>query len=187
MDKSTVWNRFPELETKRLTLKKIESKHAKELITFWGDENVTKYTDFESFTSLSNIEDVIQWMGSKFSELSGIRWGIFLKKKSKLIGTCGFNSWIINKSNKGEIGYDLHPKYWNQGIMSESLKEILKYGFNEMKLHRIEAFIDPNNITSQKLLEKLKFTKEGCLRDNNYWKGKFQTVLIYSLLQNDYF
>ncbi|WP_371805005.1 GNAT family N-acetyltransferase [Candidatus Lokiarchaeum ossiferum] len=186
MDKNALWNSFPELETPRLWLKKMSRKHANELMEFWGDDEVTRYTDFNSFKEIQKIEKTINWVNSRFKDKYGIRWGIFLKENSKLIGTCGFNSWITDRGNKSEIGYDLHRKYWRKGYMFESLYKMITYGFQEMKLHRIEADVDPNNMGSQKLLEKLHFTKEGCLRDNGYWKGQYWTTLIYGLLEKEF-
>ena len=186
MDKALLWKTFPELETPRLILKKIEIQHATELLAFWGDDSVTKYTDFDSFTSLATLEEFIPRIQARFDNQNGIRWGIFLKENMTLIGTCGFNTWVIQRGNKAEIGYDLHPNYWRQGIMHEAVFEMLKYGFDIMQLHRIVADVNPNNIGSQKLLEKLNFTKEGCLREDGYWKGQYWTTLIYGLLENEF-
>lgn len=186
MDKNEVWKSFPELETPRLYLKKMNLEQAQDLLEFWGDDEVTRYTDFESFKDVQKAEEIISWVNSRFLEQNGIRWGIYLKESSKLIGTCGFNSWITDRGNKSVIGYDLHRSYWGKGYMYEALRVMIPYGFQEMKLHRIEADVDPANIGSQKLLEKLHFTKEGCLRDNGYWKGQYWTTLIYGLLENEF-
>ncbi len=186
MNKSLVWKIFPKLETQRLLLNKIEPRHAPDLLAFWGDDAVTEYTDFESYSSMAKIEEIIHGIRSYFEKQGGIRFGIFLKDGGKLIGTCGFNSWVTERGNRGEIGYDLHQNYWRQGYMYEALKEILQYGFQEMKLHRIEADVDPHNVASQKLLEKIGFTKEGCLRDVGYWKGQYWTNWIYGILENEF-
>ncbi|QEE17222.1 GNAT family N-acetyltransferase [Promethearchaeum syntrophicum] len=187
IDKSLFWKTFPELTTPRLELKQITSDHAQDLLAFWGEDTVTQYTDFESFKSINKIQDVINWIQSRFEEKNGIRWGIFLKTNGKMIGTCGFNSWITKRGNKSEIGYDLHPKYWRRGIMYEALTHMITYGFQTMKLHRIEAHVDPDNMGSQKILEKLQFTKEGCLRENGFWKGRYWTNIVFGLLEPEFF
>jgi len=46
---------------------------------FWGDDAVTRYTDFESFTSIKRLQETIRWIQSRFEEQEGIRWGVFLK------------------------------------------------------------------------------------------------------------
>jgi ribosomal-protein-alanine N-acetyltransferase len=54
-----------------------------------------------------------------------------------------------------------------------------------MSLHRIEALIEPPNLPSQRLVEKLGFTREGLLRDYEFTRGKFDNLYIYSLLKTD--
>lgn len=67
--------------------------------------------------------------------------------------------------------------------MKEAITAVLRYGFQEMNLNRIEALIDPDNLTSVKLLEKFNFVREGLLREYEYGKGKFDDVFIYGLLK----
>jgi ribosomal-protein-alanine N-acetyltransferase len=56
---------------------------------------------------------------------------------------------------RAEIGYMLLPEYHGKGIVSEAVKEVVKYGFEVMKLHSIEAVLDPENYGSAKGLEKM--------------------------------
>lgn len=70
---------------------------------------------------------------------------------------------VVKRTFQGEIGYELAPEHWRKGIMTEVVETIVHYGFEELGLHRIEAFVVPNHTASRKLLEKTGFTEEGIL------------------------
>jgi RimJ/RimL family protein N-acetyltransferase len=85
------------------------------------------------------------------------------KDEDIAIGGCCF--WNFSLDFKcAEIGYELHHGYWNKGLMTEAVKAVLTFGFNEMGLHRIEANPLSTNEQTQRLLLKLGFKKEGALR-----------------------
>lgn len=101
-----------------------------------------------------------------------------------MMGSCGYHNWA-HRNFKAEIGYELSPLYWRQGVMTEVLTAIIAYGFEHMKLHRIEAFYDPANIASKKSLLKAGFKYEGLLRESFFEKGRFVDAEICSLLASD--
>jgi ribosomal-protein-alanine N-acetyltransferase len=84
-----------------------------------------------------------------------------------------------------EIGYELHPAYWNKGIMREALLEILGFGFN-IGLNRIEANPLATNESSTKLLIKLGFKHEGTLRERVFFRGEFIDQLYFVLLKKEW-
>lgn len=83
---------------------------------------------------------------------------------------------------RAEIGYMLLPEYHRKGIASEAVKEVVKYGFDVMKLHSIEAVLDPENHGSAKVLEKNGFVKEAHFKENGFFEGRFLDTVIYSIL-----
>jgi len=111
----------------------------------------------------------------------GITWGISLKEDSKLIGTIGF--WRMDKANyRAEIGYMLMPEMQGKGLMHEAISTSIRYGFEEMKLHSIEANVNPANLLSKKILEKNGFVQEAYFKENYYYNGRFLDSSIYSLV-----
>lgn len=98
-----------------------------------------------------------------------------------LIGYVGFWKWV-REHFRAEVGFALLPAYWCKGIMYEALDAIIKFGFEKMNLHRIEADVNPGNIPSIKLLEKLNFKQEAYYKENIFFNGKFCDSAIYSLL-----
>jgi ribosomal-protein-alanine N-acetyltransferase len=145
------------------------------------DERVMKYIERPRPANISETIAFINKINEQEKNNDLITWGIALKNEPKLIGTvCYLN---IKKENyRSELGYALHPDFHNKGIMNEVLVAVIDYGFNIMKLHSIEANINPGNIASQKLLEKHKFIREAYFKENFFWQGKFLDSAIYSLL-----
>ncbi len=118
---------------------------------------------------------------SKIVSNEGINWAITLKENPKLIGIIGFYR-TKPEHYRSEIGYMLLPEFNGQGIITEAITRMIEYGFNDMKLHSIEAIIDPDNIASAKVLEKNNFIKEAHLKENEFYDGRFLDTVIYSLL-----
>ncbi len=184
-DKSSIWNTFPILESPRLILREMDPViDTPDILKFWGDPIVCQYTDF-LFLTKDIIKEVLHHIHKGFQKKERIRWGITLKSSNIVIGTIGFNSWLTDRGMRGEIGYDLHQDYWRQGIMSEALKLVLTHGFQEMRLHRIEAMVDPDNVASASLLKKNGFRYEGILRDYEYFKDAYHSCACYAILSND--
>ncbi|BAU28793.1 ribosomal-protein-alanine N-acetyltransferase [Aneurinibacillus soli] len=176
---------FPQLETKRLLLRKMSMDDAPTLFRFWSDEKVTKYMNIPAFQDVSQATEMIDLLNNLASYKEAIRWGIVLKETNELVGSCGYNNWVKDERCRGEIGYDLGKEYWGQGIAAEALEVMLDYGFTQMKLNRVEALVEPENIASIKLLKKIGFQKEGLLRDYQFVKGNFINLEMYSLLKRE--
>ena len=84
------------------------------------------------------------------------------------------------KWRRAEIGFWLLPQFQKKGIISEAAEQIIKYAFNQLKLHRIEAHVETENSNSIKALERLNFHHEGTLRDYEVKNGNFISVAIYA-------
>jgi len=112
-------------------------------------------------------------------------WGIVYKENNKFIGTCGYVLWVPVHS-LAEIAIALSGEYWGKGLMTEAVKEVIKYGFEKMNLNRIYARCFMENIGSQKVLEKVGMKFEGILREQMFIKSKFSDMKIYSILRKEY-
>lgn len=110
---------------------------------------------------------------------------IFERNSSNLIGSCGYHTWFPQHC-RAEIGYIIVPNFRKKRLMSQALPEVIKFGFTEMELNRIEAQVNPQNIPSIQLLRKMGFSLEGLLRKNVKIAGVFQDSLLYSLLRKDW-
>lgn len=172
---------FPIIETQRLVLRKITTEDAPEVFYMRSNQQVLKYINK---TPAKTLEDALAFMRLiEEQEQKGecVTWAITLKGETKLKGTVCI--WKIDKEHqRGELGYALHPDLHRQGIMDEVLKAVINFGFTCIKLHSLEANINPDNIASQKLLEKNGFVREGYFKENYFFEGKFLDSAIYSLV-----
>lgn len=176
---------FPVLETNRLVLRQVEKEDAISILKYLSDKDVMKYYGIEPFKTIEDALGEISWYQSIFKEQTGIRWGITLKGAYEVIGSCGFHN-MIPQHYRTEIGYELSKSYWGQGIASEAFEAIISYGFEHLKIQRIQALIEPPNTPSLKLAEKYGFIREGLLRNYEFTSGKFDDLYMYSLLKKDF-
>lgn len=172
---------FPTLKTERFDLVEIKENHLDSIFELYNNHEVTKYIDLLPLKHKEEAKNEIDFYKKRFTDSIGIRWGIVEKNQTNIIGTLGYNK--IFKDHKGRIGYDLLPKYWGKGVMTEALESIITYGFNEFNISRIEAEVMQGNIGSEKLLSKLKFQKEGVLRNWMFWNEQYYDISMFSLVK----
>jgi ribosomal-protein-alanine N-acetyltransferase len=163
---------------------------ADDLLAHFGNPAVAEFLDVDDFSSPADVERLLAWAGGMMETGTGVRWTIRDQDAETLdegafIGTCGFHRLDYNEGRKGQIGYDLTPGKWGQGVMAEVLPAMLEFGFGPLGLHRIEAMVTPGNDRSCRLLEKHGFRREGVLRDYGYWRGAWQDQIVYAKLASD--
>jgi ribosomal-protein-alanine N-acetyltransferase len=173
---------FPVIETERLLLRRITSDDVNEVFELRSNPETMKYiprplakNTEDALTHISMIED-------KIVANEGINWGITLKGNPKLLGIIGYYR-MQPENYRAEIGYILLPEFHGRGIITEVVTRLIDYGFKDLKLHSIEAIIDPENIASEKVLQKCGFVKEAHLKESDFYEGRFLDKVIYSLLE----
>lgn len=189
---------FPELRTERLLLRKITDADTEQIFKLRSDKDVMKYIGKKPIVSMEEAKDWVKLIKDSLENNSGITWGIvetfektsldktfnetfFQTSLPPIIGTIGL--WRIIKENyRAEIGYMLLPEYWKKGFIKEAILKVAKYGFDEMKLHSIEAHISPKNVRSATVLERTGFVREGYFKEDFFFNGVFEDTAIYSLL-----
>lgn len=175
---------FPILSSDRLVLRQLRSEDAATIFENFSMDDVTKYYNLDNFVAIDQAEQLIERWNQRFEEEQSIRWGIALRSDDKIIGTCGYHNW--RKADfKAEIGYELNPSYWGKGLMKEALNCILSYGYQELKLNRIEAYVFSTNHASQHLLERSGFRKEGMLQECYCKNNTFIDAFLFAKLRRD--
>ncbi len=102
-----------------------------------------------------------------------------------LCGVAGFHA--INPIHRaGSIGYWLAEAYTGKGIATESVRSLLKTGFDDLGLHRIEIRCAVDNHRSRAIPERLGFTHEGTLRQSEWLYSRYVDQALYSLLVTEY-
>jgi [ribosomal protein S5]-alanine N-acetyltransferase len=173
---------FPTIETDRLMLREIKEDDASELFVNFSNDELMKYYGSEQMESLQEAVELINVFRMNFLENRGYRWGIQIKGEQGLIGTIGFHAWSP-KNKRAEIGYEINPDYWKKGYAKESISAVLEYGFSALGLKRIGAVVFLENDSSNELLLKLGFQKEGILRNYIVQKGQSFDTIVYSIIR----
>jgi ribosomal-protein-alanine N-acetyltransferase len=178
------FNPFPVLSTTRLLLRQMTIDDADDLFLMRSDANVMKYIPRPIAKVKNDVLETMEMIETNIQNNVGINWAMALKETNQMIGYIGYYR-IQPENHRGEVGYMLSAQYHGKGYTYEALKAVLDYGFNEMKLHSIEAVIDPANIASERLLQKSNFVKEAHLKESGLWEDKYLDAVIYSLLKSN--
>lgn len=160
---------FPEINTERLFLRKIEESDSEAILFLRSDKTINKFIHRPENRKTKNIADAkkhIQKINLETENNTSFSWGITLKNDREIIGTICL--WNFSENYKtAEVGYDLNPTHHRKGIMNEALHSVLDFGFNRLNLDKIEAFTHVQNESSKKLLEKNGFTFIKDRKDND--------------------
>ncbi len=137
---------FPTLYTPRLVLREITQRDAESILRIRGDIRVTRLNTGQPLNTLDEAKDLIGQMEQSYIDKSRLDWGIALKDAPQqgLVGRCGYNYWL-RRDRRASIGYDMAYAYWGNGYMTEAVRAMVTFGFEEMALNRIEADTDVEN------------------------------------------
>lgn len=173
---------FPVIETERLLLRRITNDDVNEIFELRSNPETMKYIPRPLVKNNDEALAHITMIDDKVNDNTGINWAITLKDNPKLLGIIGYYR-LQPENYRAEIGYMLLPEFHGKGIISEAVMRLIRYGFQDLKLHSIEAVIDPENIASEKVLQKCSFVKEAHFKESDFWDGQFRDKVIYSLLE----
>lgn len=170
------------LQTERLLLKGISPSLIHHLFQTLDKEQIVRFLGLEEseFTQYQQMHEY----GMETFRISVFYFLLVNKETHLPMGNCGYHTW--NRThNRAEIFYKLNNESDKQKrYMSEALPVVLNYGFEQMNLHRIEAFVASRNQPSVRLLQNAGFVKEGTAREHYFIDGKYEDSGIYALLRS---
>ncbi|MEW6508309.1 MAG: GNAT family protein [Bacteroidota bacterium] len=179
------FTKVPAIETERLLLRGFSENDINDIFEYASVNIVSEFLPWKAHRSLDDTRAFLKMSAEMFEKQSNIDFAIVLKEENKVIGGISIRKW--NDSNRcADLGYVLSSKYWGRGIMTEAIKRIIKFGFEELNANRIEAHCDENNHGSYRAMEKAGMKYEGKLREKIFMKGKFVTMNFYSILKSEF-
>ncbi len=182
----SIFSDIPPMATERLILRKLLPMDYKDMFEYASNENTVKYLAWEHHRSIAFTKNYTKFLQKQYKDGLYFDWAVTLKETGKMIGTCGFTS-ITTEHSRAEIGYVLSPHFWGQGIAYEAASAVVRFGFEQMDLHRIEAKFMIGNDASEKVMQKLGMQKEGVFRDYMFVKGSYRDICFYSITAEEYF
>ena len=176
---------LPTIEAERICLRCIEESDLEQLHAIFSDPKVMRYWSTLPLESIEEARTLLKEIQTGNQQRTMLKWGVALKTTDIMIGTVTlFHQ--EQSQGRAEIGYAQARAYWGHGYIHEALQSLLTYAFEEMKLRRVEADVDPRNGASIKTLERLGFQKEGFLRERWHVGGEIQDALFYGLLEREW-
>jgi ribosomal-protein-alanine N-acetyltransferase len=112
-------------------------------------------------------------------------WVIIERKSHRNLGMAGM-SVTADRFNMGEIYYKFLPIFWGKGYATETSRTLIEFGFEKLKLHRIEAGVATDNKRSIRVLEKSGMTCEGIRRKILPIRGEWKDNYHYAIVEDDY-
>ncbi len=164
------------IETERLLLRPFEKSDAEALFEMDKNMNVHQYLWQKPVENIDEVYAYIEMVQKQYAERGIGRFSTILKETGELIGWTGIK-FVNEQPENGNInfydyGYRINEKFWNKGYASEATKAWLNYGFNEMKIEKMNAYTHAENGASNHILEKygMKFMEDYLDEDGIKWK-----------------
>lgn len=176
-------------ETERLILEICTPDYCEEVLRFYKD-NADIFQPYDPLCPANYYTAEYQYNAlsavyNSFLEAKGVRFYLFEKKNpERIIGTISFNGRNHGYLNSALVGYKLDKQYHHKGYAFEALQKGIEIMFIEEKLHRLSAYIMPNNEPSIKLIQRLYFTYEGIAHEYACIQGKWEDHLQYALINH---
>jgi [ribosomal protein S5]-alanine N-acetyltransferase len=183
LDLSSFFEHHPTLETERLLLREVTIADATDLHAYFGDPETVVYIPHLALKTIAETEEILSRSAKYLSERDSIRFAIERKSDGKVMGIFDLHS-ISPENHRMEIGYGLAKEYWGFGYMTEAVREVIRFAFDEMSMHRIEAECQPDNIRSIRVAEKWGMTLEATRTENEINKGRFVSNHVYAIVRN---
>ncbi|WP_423763508.1 GNAT family N-acetyltransferase [Burkholderia sp. NLJ2] len=172
------------LNTSRLVLRPLRDADAQAFFEIWSDAEAMRYF---SFSPMTHIEQAAERVARNLkTSASGQDFVCVLESREtgETLGECSLFH-VHEQCRRAEIGFSLRRKYWSGGYMREAASAVIDHAFGTLRLNRLEADIDPRNVASARLLERLGFAREGLLRERWIVGDEVSDSELYGLLASD--
>lgn len=173
--------------TNRLHIRPIRMDDKASIFSYRSDPQINKYLS----SIPKSVDDIAKFItnSSPIINIPGTWYqlAIIERATNQLIGDIGIHFLTSDPENKQvEIGYTLHKDFHGKGYATEALWAVIDYIFNSLDKHRITASIDPENLKSITLIERLGFRKEAHFVEGLFFHGKWVDDLVYAMLAKEW-
>jgi RimJ/RimL family protein N-acetyltransferase len=175
------------LQTERLVLRPYEPSDLEALYEIHSDERGARWLYNEARTR-EQVEELLERKIAGASLRSEGEWlsaAAVLRSTGDLV--CDVSLlWASETHKQGEIGFMTHPEQYGHGYATEAAGALLPYAFETLGLHRVVGRLEPRNVASARVLEKLGMRREAHLLENEWVKGEWQSELVYAMLASEW-
>lgn len=170
--------------TARLRLREFVADDWQAVLAYQSDPRYLQFYEWTQRTEEDARTFVQRFIGWQ-TETPRTKFQLAIELDGRLIGNCGIR--IANATTReAELGYELDPNFWGNGYATKAARAMLAFGFRELRLHRVTAWCIADNAASARVLEKLGFQREGCLREREWFKERWWDTLIFAILDREW-
>lgn len=181
-----IFSKMPTFETERLIIRPLKMFDAFDMYEYARLPETSEFLTWSPHTDIEYTKNYLAFIIGKYKFGEFYDWAVTLKsEEKKMIGTCGF-SHIDFSNNIGEVGYVISPDYQRHGYAAEAAQEIIRFGFDKLDFHRIEAKFIIGNDASLSVMKKCGMTYEGAARGAMLIKGRYCDIGTCSVLKNEF-
>ncbi len=175
------------ISTDRLILEELKKKNTEAVHQLHSLPETDRYNTLGIPGSIEITEQLVeQWLALQAAAPKKLF--VFCIREKVQPSFVGLIALALGKPNfrMGEIWYKLHPNFWGKGYATEALTGVLDFGFNQLKLHRIEAGCAKENAASVRVLEKAGMLREGSKRKVLPIRGQWADNYEFAILEEDF-
>lgn len=174
------------LITRRLILRELVVADWPAVLVYQSDARYLQYYEWTERTEAdarSFVQRFVDWQ----AEEPRLKYqvAITLAEGGSLIGNCGVRLAEAG-AEVGDLGYEIAPATWGRGYATEAAEAMMRFGFEELGLHRIWSHTVAENNASQRVMEKLGMRCEGRLRETQWYKGRWWDTVVYGILEEEW-
>ena len=173
------------LETERLLIRDLTLNDKQAIFNYRSDAEANKFQSWIP-EALEDVEQFIERNNKEFNQPESWYQVLITEKDTKaVIGDIGIH-FFGAENLQTVLGITLNKDFQGRGYASEALNGVINFLFSDLKKHRIMASVDPENIDSLKLMERIGFRKEGHFVKSLFWKNNWTDDVIYALLREEW-
>jgi ribosomal-protein-alanine N-acetyltransferase len=176
---------LPTLATRRLVLRRLAVEDADAMFAYLRDPALTEFVAWEHHASVERTVLYLMTVEAAYRDAGLLEWGVTTRRGGALVGSCGFTR-VDPDHARAELGYTIGRKSSGRGYATEAAAEVMRYGFDELGLNRIEAQCAVGNAASERVLAKIGMECEGVLAGRALIRGRFRDVKMFARLRRDW-
>jgi ribosomal-protein-alanine N-acetyltransferase len=185
MDAFEWGDKLPTLTGPRVNLRWLSHEDAPALFKIFGDPEVMRFWSSPPLKDLAGAAKLVDEIHELFKARRLYQWGVYRRDGDTVFGTCTlFNVDPVHR--RAEVGFAIARDAWGQGFVTEALRLLIRFSFETLAMHRLEADADPENVRSLRLLERQGFRREGYLRERWHHLGRVHDAVFLGLLAKDW-
>lgn len=176
---------LPMLAGDGVLLRQLAEADVGRLFELFSDPEVMRYWSRGPFTSEAEARALLAEIDRGWRQDAFYQWGVAIAGSPAVIGTATLFR-IDRDHRRAEIGFAIGSAWWGRGFGTATVTRLVEYAFGPLGVCRLEADVDPRNVASLRVLERLGFKREGLLRERYRVAGEVQDSVILGLLRSEW-